>query len=78
MEIEDESHLMEGSCPVYGNIRQKYGDLNMEDDIISFFCEVLEERERLDDEERSPGGGEDATAEVYDLQNSVHFIDRTF
>ena len=61
MEIEDESHLMEGSCPVYGNIRQKYGDLNMEDDIISFFCEVLEERERLDDEERSPGGGEDAT-----------------
>ena len=33
----------------------------MEDDIISFFCEVLEERERLDDEERSPGGGEDAT-----------------
>ena len=61
MEIEEESHLMEESCPVYGNIRQKYGDLKMEDDLVSFFSDVLEERERLDDEERNPGGGEDAT-----------------
>ena len=52
---------MEGSCPVYGNIRRKYGDLKMEDDLVSFFSDVLEERERLDDGERSPGGGEDTT-----------------
>ena len=61
MEIEEESNLMKGSCLVYGNIRQKYGDLKMEDDLVSFFSDVLEERERLDDEERNPGGADDAT-----------------
>ena len=58
---EEESHLMDGSCSIYGNIRRKYGDLSGEDDLVSFFSDILEERERLDDEERSPSGGEDAT-----------------
>ena len=39
-ETEEESHLMDGSCEVYGEIRQKYGDLANEEDLILFFSEV--------------------------------------
>ena len=49
---EDESHLLEGGCPVYGSIRRRYGSLDSEDDLVKFFSEVLNERERLEDEEK--------------------------
>ena len=39
---EDESHL----CIIYGEIRRKYGKMENEDDLVKFFSEVLEERDR--------------------------------
>ena len=60
---EEESHLMEGSCTVYGHIRRSFGDLKDEEELILFFKEVMEERERLEDEEekmrKNPSGGDD-------------------
>ena len=45
---EEEAHLLSGSCRVYGDIRRLYGDLDDEEDLISFFNQVLERREELD------------------------------
>ena len=54
---EYESHLLDGRCKVYGTIRSKYGEMKTEDDLVNFFSEVLEERDRLEDEEEHPGDG---------------------
>ena len=48
-EREEESHLLSGTCRVYGSIRRKYGELDEDEDLISFFNEVLEKREELED-----------------------------
>ena len=45
---EEESHLLEGSCTVYGDIRERYGDLEDDDDLVDFFNEILARREELD------------------------------
>ena len=51
--IESEAHLMEGQCPVYGNIREKYEDLEKNDeDLIRLFNEILAMRDTLEEEER--------------------------
>ena len=51
--IESEAHLIEGRCPVYGNIREKYEDLEKNDeDLIRLFNEILAMREALEEEER--------------------------
>ena len=47
-EMEQESHLLAGRCKVYGDIREKYGELEDEEDLVSFFMEVLERREELE------------------------------
>ena len=49
---------MERKCEVYSKIRNKYGKLTNEDDLVSFFSDILEVRERLEDEERSSPSGE--------------------
>ena len=66
-EKEQESHLLAGSCKVYGDIRRRFGDLDDEEDLVEFFKEVLERREeleaggdaaqRLEDEDTLVGGG---------------------
>jgi hypothetical protein len=50
---EEEQHLLSGSCPVYGDIRARFGDLQEDGDLVNFFGEVLERREELEEEERS-------------------------
>ena len=61
---ETEAHILEGKCEAYFKIREKYEDLSSDEDLVSYFIEVLEERERLqEEEERSPSGGGDNTAE---------------
>ena len=50
-EKENESHLLKGECKVYGKIRNKYGIICNEEDLVDFFGEVLQERERLEEEE---------------------------
>jgi hypothetical protein len=48
--VESESHLLEGSCPVYGEINLRYTDLNDEEQLINFFNEVLAKREMIEDQ----------------------------
>ena len=48
-EKELESHLLAGKCKIYGEIREKYGDLEDDDDLVEFFNEVLERREELEE-----------------------------
>ena len=45
---ETESHLMAGNCITYKDIREKYDNLENDEDLISFFNEVLERRDQLD------------------------------
>ena len=50
--MEDEPHLLSGKCEVFGDIRGKYGDINNDASLVSFFKEVLEMRDILDDAEK--------------------------
>ena len=58
---EDESHLLAGACMIYGGIRQKYGDLDDDEDLIDFFNKVLEKREEVENQREAGRGldGED-------------------
>ena len=52
---------------MYGEIRRKFGDLESEEDLVKFFSEVLEERDRLEEEEREQmetSGAKDTTDEA--------------
>jgi hypothetical protein len=57
---EEESHLLAGDCQVYGDLRHKYADLVSDEDMVSFFTEVLARRERLEEEERGLAVGQNA------------------
>ena len=47
---EDETHIKDGNCPIYDDIREKYDDLEDDKNLVSFFREVLWRRNALDDE----------------------------
>ena len=49
--IESEVHLLEGQCPVYGNLRDKYDDLENDENLIKLFNEILAMRKTLEEEE---------------------------
>ena len=57
LEIEEESHLMGGMCPVYGDLREEYPDLDDDDQIQGLFTAILERRARLEEEVRAGVGG---------------------
>ena len=46
-EREEEAHLLAGTCRVYGDLRRKYGDMENDEDLVSFFNEVLERKEEI-------------------------------
>ena len=50
---EEESHLLSGNCEVYGEIRQKYSNLDDDKQLVNFFNEVLARRDELDEEENN-------------------------
>ena len=45
---EDETHIKDGNCPIYDDIREKYDDLEDDKNLVSFFREVLWRRNALD------------------------------
>ena len=49
---EEESHLISGNCEVYGDIRDKFENLDDDQNLVKFFNEVLARRDVLVDEER--------------------------
>lgn len=46
---EEESHLLSGNCPVYGEIWAKYDKLDDDDNLVNFFNEVLNLRDELEE-----------------------------
>jgi hypothetical protein len=47
-EREEEAHLLSGLCKVYGDLTLQYDDLTNDDNLVSFFNDVLARREELD------------------------------
>ena len=45
---ENESHLMDGHCPVYREIYEKYEKLDDDETLARFFNEILSMRDNLD------------------------------
>ena len=52
-EIEQESHLLSGGCPIYGDLVNLVEDKEDDMDILAFFTAVLKRRGELEEEERS-------------------------
>ena len=50
---EEESHLISGTCQVYGEIRHKYSNLNDDKQLVDFFNEVLSRRDELEEKEKN-------------------------
>ena len=48
---ESEVHLTSSTCPIYADLREKYGDLKDDKELVAYFGEVLARREALDEEE---------------------------
>ena len=55
---EEEAHLLSGNCQVFGTIREKYGDLNDDESLVSFFNEVLSMRDELDEQDKLSSNSE--------------------
>ena len=50
---ESESHLLSGKCRVYGDLKENFGDLKEDDNLVSFFKAVLDRRDHMEEEEMS-------------------------
>ena len=44
---EKESHITSQNCPVYSDIWDKYSDFKNDEDLVSYFNEVLERRDKI-------------------------------
>ena len=51
-ETETEHHILSGQCKVYGHLRRKY-KRNDDESMMKLFCEVLQERDEMDNQERA-------------------------
>ena len=54
-EKEKEDHIKEGSCEAYKDLREKYDNLEEDNDVLEYFKEVMERREKLEEEEARAG-----------------------
>ena len=43
---------MSGKCPVYGEIRNQFGALDDDDDLVKFFNSVLEKRDQIEEQQK--------------------------
>ena len=57
-EKENESHIKEGTCPIYSDIWQN-ADLDNDEDLVEFFSAVLERRSKLESLEMNEDVNED-------------------
>jgi hypothetical protein len=65
LEREEESHLLSGDCPVYGDIRDRYENMADDHQLVAFFTDVLARRDQLEreegeEEERAEAAGQSA------------------
>ena len=49
-ESESESHIKDGGCTSYMDIREKYGSLEDDEELVKFFGEVISRRDALDED----------------------------
>ena len=49
--MEREEHVVT-ACPMYADLRDKYGDLSEDSNLASFFREALDRRDEYDREEK--------------------------
>jgi hypothetical protein len=47
-QTEKEIHLTAGKCPIYDDIREKYISFENDEDLVSYFKEILDRRDLLD------------------------------
>ena len=52
---ESEDHIINGECEKYKEIREKYNDLENDEELLEYFKEVLEKREKLEEDEARAG-----------------------
>jgi len=52
--LEEESHLLSGQCPVYGDMVGMVRDRGDDEQLSTFFAAVLERREKLEQQPSSP------------------------
>ena len=43
-----EIHITSEQCPIYSDIREKYSDFSKDEDLVSYFDEVLERRDLIE------------------------------
>ena len=43
---------MSGTCPVYGEIRNQFDELNKDEELVKFFNAVLEKRDISEEQEK--------------------------
>ena len=55
---EEQEHLLR-HCPMYDNIRDKYQELESDENLVTFFQEVLEKRDKVLEKEKSDREKED-------------------
>ena len=48
---EKESHITSGDCPMYSDTRENYISFDSDEDLVSYFTEVLERRDAIGHEE---------------------------
>ena len=68
-EREHETHIKDGKCPIYQDIRADYGNLENTDSLVAFYTRVLERRDRVDlleqeEQEEQEEDGEDPALAV--------------
>ena len=45
---EEERHVMSRDCPVYADIRDQFGELDDDKELVKYFTMVLARRDELD------------------------------
>ena len=51
-DIEQEGHIVSGKCDIYSDLRDKYGDLSEDKNLVEFFKAVLERRDEIEEEDK--------------------------
>ena len=54
---EEESHLTSRRCTLFGDLRDRFGDLHNDENLVHFFQEVLARRDKMDKEKETCDGG---------------------
>ena len=49
---EEEGHLLSGNCEMFGKVREKYDNLDDDENLVKFFNEILALRDEFDKDDQ--------------------------